>query len=379
MSLVLNEEQQLLRDSARDFLNRQAPLSRFRELRDNGDATGFSRTLWSEMADMGWPAIAIPEQYGGLDYGNSGLGIVLEECGRTLASSPMMSTALMGTLALVESGNRELCETWLPEIATGEKLLALAIEEHNRHRPENVSLTATPAGTGYELNGRKTAVLDGHVADGLIVSARNPDGDSGSGGISLFLVDRDQPGIRVQYTALLDNHGAARIRFSEVEASARQLLCPADTGWRVLEKTLDAGRIGAAAELLGIARETFERTVEYLKERKQFGVPIGIFQALQHRTAILFGEIELCRSVVLKALHALDEADEQLPLLASLAKARAGFTARLATAEAIQMHGGIGMTDEFDIGFFIKRYKSLEQVLGDTNYHLERFARLRGY
>ena len=299
--------------------------------------------------------------------------------GRTLASSPMISTALMGVVTLTNSGNRDLCEEWLPAIATGEKLLALAFEEHQRHRPDSVALTAKPAGDGYVLNGSKTTVLDGHVADGLIVSARTSGDTDDRQGISLFLLDRDQAGLQMEYSALLDNHGAARVSFDNVEVSQARMLGPQGSGWPLLEKTLDAGRIGVAAELLGIARESFERTMEYLKERKQFGVPVGSFQALQHRAAILFGELELCRSVVLKALHALDEQDDQVPVLASLAKARAGATARLATTEAIQMHGGIGMTDQFDMGFFIKRYKALEQLLGDTNYHLDRFARLRDY
>jgi len=379
MNLVLNEEHRLLQDSARDFLRRQSPVSRHRELRDSGDATGFSRDLWNEMTDMGWPAINVPEQYGGLGYGCSGLGIVLEECGRTLASSPMISTALMGAVTLTGSGNQGLCEDWLPAVASGERLLALAFEEHQRHRPEHVALTAKPSEDGYVLNGAKTLVLDGHAADGLIVSARTAGGVDDRQGISLFLVDRDLSGLQLEYTTLLDNHGAARVSFNNAGISQGRMLGPRDGAWPLLEKTLDTGRTGVAAELLGIARESFERTVEYLKERKQFGVPIGSFQALQHRAAVLFGEIELCRSVVLKALHALDGEDDQVPLFASLAKARAGATARLATSEAIQMHGGIGMTDQFDLGFFIKRYKALEQLLGDTNYHLDRYARLKGY
>jgi alkylation response protein AidB-like acyl-CoA dehydrogenase len=379
MTLVLTEEQELLRDAARDFLARRSPVARFRELRDSGDRTGFDRTLWSEMAELGWPAINVPEAMGGLGYGSSGLGIVLEECGRTLASSPLISTALMGVTALLESGNRALCEAWLPGIAAGEKLLAVACEEGRRHAPRHVALGAAPAGDGFVLTGAKNMVPDGHVADALLVSARTTGETGERDGISLFLVERGGAGMRETHQALLDNHGAARVRFEGVQIGADRMLGAAGRGWPILAKALDAGRIGAAAELLGIAREVFERTLGYLRERRQFGVPIGSFQALQHRAAILFGEIELCQSVVLRALQALDGGEERLALFASLAKARAGETARLATAEAIQMHGGIGMTDQFDLGFFIKRYKALDQLLGDANYHLERFARLRGY
>ncbi len=379
MALVLNEEQLMLRDSARDFLQSRSPVASLRELRDGDGNTGFSRTLWTEIAGMGWPAINIPESYGGLDYGCSGLGIVLEEAGRALASSPLISTALMGVTALLESANEALCETWLPQIGSGEKLLALAIDESNHHRPESVAMSARSSGEGLILNGQKRLVLDGHVADGLIVSARTSGNTEDKSGITLFLVNSDLPGIEMQDTTLLDNHTAARISFKDVQISADNMLGQRDEAWKILEKTLDTGRIGIAAELLGIAQEAFDRTMAYLKERKQFGLPVGSFQALQHRAAILFGEIELCKSAVLKALQAIDEGDEKLPMYASLAKARGGDTAKLATAEAIQMHGGIGMTDDFDIGFFIKRYQALEQAFGNTNYHLERFACLKGY
>lgn len=379
MALVLNEEQLMLRDAARDFLQSRSPVASLRALRDGGEGTGFDRELWSEIAEMGWPAIAIPESYGGLEYGCTGLGIVLEESGRTLASSPLISTALMGVTALVESANEAVCETWLPRIGSGEKLLALAIDESNHHRPESVALSAPIHGNDFILNGHKHLVLDGHVADGLIVSARTSGDTEDQVGISLFLVNTDLPGIEVEHVRLLDNHVAARISFKDVPVRAVNILGQRGKGWKILDKTLDTGRIGIAAEMLGIAQEVFERTMAYLKERKQFGVPVGSFQALQHRAAILFGEIELCKSVVLKALQAIDEGDEKLPIYASLAKARSGETARLATAEAIQMHGGIGMTDDFDIGFFIKRYQALEQTFGNTNYHRERFARLKSY
>jgi alkylation response protein AidB-like acyl-CoA dehydrogenase len=373
MALLLTEDQQLLRDSARDFLGRRSPLSRHRELRDGGEATGFDRELWAEMADMGWPAINIPEAHGGLGFGYTGLGILLEESGRTLAASPLLSTALMGVTALSGSGNAALCEAWLPGVAAGQRLLAIANGEGDHHHEAPTRVTAERDGDGFTLEGEKRYVLDGHVADGLVVSARTEDG------VSLFLLESLTAGIEKQPVALLDNRGGAHIRFDGVRLEQVSLIGPYGGGMPLLQRTLDAGRIGASAELLGIAREVFQRTVEYLKERKQFGVPIGSFQALQHRAAVLFGELELCRSVVLRALQALDADDSEVSMFASLAKARCGAIARLATAEAIQMHGGIGMTDQFDLGFFIKRCKALEQILGDTNHHLERFACLRGY
>ena len=379
MALVLNEEQTMLRDAAKDFLRTRAPVSHHRQLRDNGDAPGFSPELWTEMAGMGWAAIIIPEVYGGLDYGYTGLGLVLEESGRTLTPSPLLSTALLGTSALILSGNEGLCEQWLPQIAAGEKLLSMAFEETSQHRPATVNTSADPEGDGYRLNGTKLAVMDGNSADSFIVSARTRRGEDPCEGVSLFLVPKDAGGLDVETTKVLDNHRSCSIRLDGVFVNRDHLLGSLHGGCQVLRKSLDRGRIGMAAEMLGIAQEVFERTVEYLKERKQFGVPIGTFQALQHRAAILFGEIELCKSVVLKALQAIDEDSDEVSLLASLAKIKCAQTADLATSEGIQMHGGIGMTDEFDIGFFIKRWRSLNQQLGDSRFHLDRFARLRGY
>lgn len=379
MTLVLNEEQTMLRDAAKDFLNGRAPLSHLRQLRDEGVADGFSRKLWAEMAEMGWAAIIIPEAYGGLEYGYTGLGLVLEESGRTLTPSPLLSTALLGTSALILSENETRCAQWLPQIAAGEKLLALAIEESAQHRPQTVTTSATPAGDGYQLNGCKQAVIDGHAADAFIVSSRTRSGEDPDKGISLFLVPKDTEGLSIESIELLDNSRSSIIHLDGAVVDRGHLLGPVHRGNPILQKVLDRGRIGMAAEMLGIAQETFERTMEYLKERKQFGVPIGVFQALQHRAALLFGEIELCKSVVLKALQAIDEDSDEVPVLASLAKVKCGQTASLATAEGIQMHGGIGMTDEFDIGFFIKRWRTLNQYLGDHRYHMDRFARLRGY
>jgi alkylation response protein AidB-like acyl-CoA dehydrogenase len=379
MALVLNEEQTMLRDAARDFLINRAPVSHHRQLRDSGDESGFSRELWAEMAEMGWSAITIPEIYGGLDYGYTGLGLVLEESGRTLTPSPLLSTALLGTSALVLSGNEELCEHWLPRVASGEKLLSLAFEESSQHRPVTVSTTASEEAEGYRLDGTKLAVMDGNAADVFIISARTRPGENPCEGISLFLVPSDAAGLEIKTTKLLDNHRSSSIRLDNVFVNRSHLLGPLHGGCPILNDTLDRGRIGMAAEMLGIAQEVFDRTVAYLKERKQFGVPIGIFQALQHRAATLFGEIELCKSVVLKALQAIDENSDKIALLASLAKIKCGQTANLATAEGIQMHGGIGMTDEFDIGFYIKRWRALNQQLGDSRYHLDRFASLKKY
>ncbi len=345
MAMILNEEQTMLRDAARNFLASRAPLSHLRELRDGGQEDGYCRKLWQEMADMGWAAIIIPEKWGGLDYGHTGLGLVLEECGRTLTPSPLISTALLGVNALLLSANEGVCSHWLPRIASGEKLLALAFEESSQHRPSTTTTSAQPQDGSYQINGCKQGIILGGSADAFVVSARTRRGENPDEGISLFLVAADAPGLTISTTELLDNHRGATIRMEDVRVDRSHKLGPLHGGWPILEQVLDRGRIGLASELLGIAQETFERTVEYLKERKQFGIPIGAFQALQHRAAILFGEIELCKSVVIKALQAMDEENPDTPILASLAKAKCGQVAELSTAEGIQMHGGIGMTD----------------------------------
>lgn len=373
MALILNEEQLMLRDSARTFLAEKAPLSHLRTLRDEDNADRYSHDLWAEMADLGWPAVLVPEAYGGLEYGYSGLGIVLEETGKTLTPSPLLSTALTGVTALNIAGNAAQREAILPGVASGELLLALACDESSRHRPDLVETQAEQVSEGFRLNGHKTAIHDGHVANQLVVSAR-----TGSG-VSLFLVPTKAQGFSLERYPVLDIAASANVRFDDVKLPADSLLGDMGEGAKMLDTILDTARVGVSAELLGLAQEAFDRTVEYLKERKQFGVPIGSFQGLQHRAAELYAEIELSRSLVMKALQALDESPEGDPQLASATKARLCETAHSAANEAIQMHGGIGMTDEFDIGFFLKRCQILEALYGDRYFHYDRYARLRNY
>ena len=373
MALVLNDEQLMLRDAARDFLQGRAPVSHLREIRDSGNTNGFSRELWAEMVEMGWTGILVPEEYGGLGYGYTGMGIVLEESGRTLTPSPLLGTAMTAVAALTTAGSAEQCSAILPGVVSGEHLLALACDESTQHEPARVSVEAEKEGDGFRLNGRKIAVLDGHVADTFIVSAWT------GGGVSLFLVPAIAEGVSVQHYPELDIHAAAAVDFDHVALGEESLLGNLDEGQASLDRILDVARIGSSAELLGIAQEAFERTLEYLKERKQFGVHIGSFQALQHRAAHLFGEIEMCKSLVLKALQTLDESSGECAELASMTKAKLSETAHKASTEAVQMHGGIGMTDEFDIGFFLKRCRILETLYGDRYFHLDRFARQRGY
>ena len=379
MALVLNEEQVMLKDSAAGFLAEKATVAHQRELRDSDSERGFSDEIWSEMAQMGWAGIAIPEEFGGLGYGYTGLGLVLEQVGRNLSASPLQSTVLVAATLIAELGSAQQKEQLLPAIAAGEKLVSLALQEGAHHGPQQSALSAARDGDDYVLNGTKVLVLDATVADIFIVVARTA-GDAGDEqGLSAFLVDAGADGVTVERRSLVDSRNVGALILDSVRVPGASLLCTEGEAWEGLARSLDIANIGLASELLGLSTEAFERTVDYLKERQQFGRVIGSFQGLQHRAAELFAELELARSIVLQALHAIDGGDEQLSLLASAAKAKLCEVAQRATNEAIQMHGGIGMTDEHEIGFFIKRARVVQHTFGDYNYHLDRFALLSGF
>ena len=381
MTMILNEEQTMLKDSAKEFCAKNAPIAQLRKLRDEDSADGFDRGAWQAMAELGWAAIPFPEAFGGLDFGYKGLGVVTEETGRTLAASPLFATVWLGGTALNKGGSEKQKAALLPPLAAGELLLALALEESHRHNPYAIATEARKASGGFLLNGKKTFVLDGHVADKLLVVARTSGGPDSRDGLSLFLVDRQAAGVKVTRTRMVDSRNAANIEFDGLALGDEALVGELDKAAEVLDPVLDIGRIGMASEMLGGLQECFERTIAYLKEREQFGVPIGSFQALKHRAANMFCEVELSKSCVLEALTALDEgrSAEEVAKLASLAKAKVGETYNLVSREGIQMHGGIGMTDEFDIGFFIKRAAVSEQTLGDLNFHRNRYGELEGY
>jgi len=379
MALVLNEEQQMLKESAQGFLAEFAPVAELRKQRDTGSETGYADNLWGQMVDMGWAAILVPEAYGGLEFGHVGMGQIVEQTGRTLTASPLFATGILGVTAINKAGSEEQKAELLGAIAGGEITTALAVDETAHHAPAQISMAATKQGSGYSLNGSKRFVADGGTADKLIVAARSSGEAGDMKGISLFIVDRTAAGVEVERTATTDGRNYANINFNNVEVAESALLGEEGKGFRALSATLDAGNIFLAAELLGISQESFDRTLQYLKERKQFGVLIGSFQALQHRAADWWSQIELCKSVVLKALQAMDEGDIRTPAMASIAKAKLSEVAELATNEAIQMHAGIGMTDEYEIGFFIKRARPAQTLFGGNSYHTDRFALLNGY
>jgi acyl-CoA dehydrogenase len=382
MSLVLSEDQQLLKDSAKAFVDQNAPVSVLRGLRDSKDAQGYDQNLWRQMLELGWAGMAIPEAYGGFEFGYGGLGVVLEESGRTLVSSPLIATVLLGASAINELGSDAQKSEFLPQVVSGELLLALAIDEKPHHRPCRIETSAGKSGEGYVLNGYKTFVLDGHIANKLVVVARTAGAIDDEAGLSVFLVDAAAEGVSINRSWMVDSRNSAMLSLNDVKVGADALLGAEGGAYSSLTRVLDIGRIGVAAEMLGSMQQAFEITLDYLKQREQFGVLIGSFQGLQHRAAEMYSEIELCKSTVRAALAALDDADKtdaDIAEFASIAKAKLSEVATLVSNEAVQMHGGIGMTDEYDIGFYMKRARVAAAFLGDALFHRERYASLNGF
>lgn len=376
---VLNEEQTMLRDAAKSWVQEKSPVTAFRKMRDSGVELGYDANAWNEMAEMGWAGVIIPEEYGGSDFGYLSMGLILEETGRTLTASPLLASGLAAASALVLGGSDAQKSEWLPKIAGGEVVGALAVDEGAHHAPEKVALKAEKAGSGYKLSGSKSFVLEGMAAGLLIVSARTSGKPGDTDGITLFLVAGDAKGVSRKRLHLADSRGAANITFDGVEVGADAVLGEVDKGYALLEKTLDRARAGLCAEMLGSAVQAFEVTLDYLKVRVQFGQVIGSFQALQHRAAKMFTDLELARSAVEAALQAIDADTPDVPELVSLAKAKMGDVFHLVSNEMVQMHGGIGMTDAHDAGFYMKRARAAEAAFGNQAYHRDRYARIQGY
>lgn len=372
MPLILTEEQTMLQDAADGFLNEQAPIAHLRKLRDERDADGVSRDLWRAFGEMGFAGVIIPEALGGMGLGAVEAGVIAESLGRTLTPSPYLGSSILSAKVLIDGGSQAQ-QTWLPRIAAGEAIVPLAVDEGAKHAPSWIATRAERAGNGFKLNGAKAFVLDGHVADALIVVATAEEG------VTLFLVDPATAGVEIERTVMVDAHNAARITLTDVAVDADAVIGAVGGGEALLDGALNLGRACAASSLTGAGDQAFKTTMDYLRTRKQFGKLIGEFQALQHRAAHLFSELELARAATIGAQIAIDEGREDAPLAASVAKAKAGRVAELAVQEAVQMHGGVGMTDEFDVGLFMKRVRVLNELLGDAGFHAERVARAQGF
>ncbi|MEM7252449.1 MAG: acyl-CoA dehydrogenase family protein [Pseudomonadota bacterium] len=374
-----NEEQTMLRDMAHNWAQKDSPVNAFRSMRDSGNALCFDQETFSTIAEMGWTGTVIPELYGGTDVGYGCMGVVLEELGRTLVAAPLVGSAVGVATGLKLGGSDTQKSEWLTRIADGRAIAALAIDESNRFAPERIGFRATSNGDGFLLSGTKRQVHEGMAADVLLVAARTSGADDDSAGVSLFLVPADAPGISRTRREILDSRGYADIDFNEVQVGAGGLVGAQDGGRLILDRVIDCTAAALAAEALGLSIQAFETTLDYLKVRVQFGQTIGTFQALQHRAAQMFLEIQLARPTIDEALFALDNDAEDASALVSLAKSTANDLAHHLSREMIQMHGGIGMTDAHDAGFYIKRARALESAFGTSAYHRERYAQLSGF
>ena len=379
MPLYHNDDQAMLADSARGFMADEGGIAKqLRHVRDIGCKDGFGHALWTQFAEMGFTGMLVAEADGGLGMGHVEAGIVLEEIGRNLTPSPFLTSSVMAATALAAGGD-DLRGRYLPGLLDGTSVYAVAIDEGPKHRPERIATTATRAGNGFKLSGSKAFVVQGGSADMLVVAARTAGSDDDDAGITLFAVPKDAAGLSIDSVRLVDSAMAAHIKLDNVQIDADAVIGELDGGRAVLNQVLNAGRVGAAAESVGVGMGAFEMTTTYLKQRKQFGKLIGEFQALQHRAAHLYSELEIARAAVIKAQQLLDGGSDKAELMVSVAKAKAGQAAGLAVKEGVQMHGGIGMTDEYDIGLYMKRDRALAEFMGDQYYHAQRVAQLSGY
>ena len=377
--LVHGEEQELLRESARGFLDEHCPVAELRRVRDDVDPDGFARPVWKEMAELGWAGIPFDEALGGAGLGWTELGVVLHECGRTLAPTPLFASVAVGGALIDAAGSDDQKREWLAPLCAGDLLLAGAVQEGAHHAPHRVATRAERDGDGFVLTGEKHFVIDGHVADRIVVVARTEGADDARDGLGLFVVDPTAEGVTTERLRMLDGRNAANLRLDGVRVDASAVLGEPGDGGDALDRVCTIAAVATAAEMLGGIEAAFERTLAYLKVREQFGVPIGSFQALKHRAAKMYIELELTKTAVLEALLARDVGDEQADLLASVAKAKAGDAAQRIGDEGVQMHGGIGVTDEEDIGLFLKRFRVQQRQFGDARFHRDRFATLSGY
>ena len=379
MPLYHNDDQAMLADSARGFMADEGGIAKqLRHWRDIQCKDGFGHGLWKQMAELGLTGILVGEADGGLGMGHVEAGIVLEEIGRNLTPSPFLTSSVMAATALAAGGD-DLRGRYLPGLLDGTSVYAVAIDEGPKHRPERIACQAARAGNGFKLSGSKSFVVQGGSADMLIVAARTAGSDDDDAGITLFAVPKAAAGLSIDSVRLVDSAMAAHVKFGDVQLDADAVIGEVDGGRSVLNKVLNAGRIGAAAESVGVGMGAFDMTTTYLKQRKQFGKLIGEFQSLQHRAAHLYSELEIARAAVIKAQQLLDGQSDKAALMVSVAKAKAGQAASLAVKEGVQMHGGIGMTDEYDIGLYMKRDRALAEFMGDQYYHAQRVAMLSGY
>ncbi|HEX7929072.1 MAG TPA: acyl-CoA dehydrogenase family protein [bacterium] len=378
MNFALSDEQQMLQNMAAEFVKRESSLKRIRQLRE--DPIGFSKPLWGKMAELGWLGMTFPDDVGGLGQGMVEMAVVMEEFGRGLMPEPVLSTVLLGGQTLMMAGSAEQKKAWLGKVSEGQAYLSLAYLEHqSRYDPFDVKTEAKKDGAAWALTGEKVFVPDAAVADRLIISARSRGNRRDREGVELFLVDPKAKGVTLKPVPTMDNLKRFIVQLDKVKVTDADRLSGSKSVDAAFEAALDRATLGLSAEMMGAMNEAFRMTTDYLKTRVQFGVPIGSFQALKHRAADEYVQTELSRSAVYYAAMCIDEKMPDAAIAVSTAKARCNDAFHLVANESIQMHGGIGVTDEHDIGFFFKRARVAEATLGDSTYHRDRYARLKEY
>jgi alkylation response protein AidB-like acyl-CoA dehydrogenase len=379
MDFTLSQDQKLLVETASSFAKKSSPVTRFRKLRD--DARGFDPKVWAQMGELGWLGVAFPEAAGGFGGRFIDLALIVEQLGVTLVPEPLIPSLVLGGMAIAAAGDAAQHERWLAPLIAGTATVALAhAERGGRFAPTAIATRAERKGAGYVLAGEKVWVLGGHAADVVVVAARTAGEERDASGISLFALDANQPGMTITPLKTMDGQHAATIVLDGAEVAADRLLGKEGAGGAILEDVLDRAAAAACAEAVGIAATVLAMTVDYLKTREQFGVKIGVFQALQHRAVEMFVETELLRGHALEAALRIDEgsADERRAAV-SAAKVALSTSGRFVVKQAIQLHGGIGITDEHDVGLYFKRLQVLSTLFGDEEHHLERFAGLPGF
>jgi len=370
MDFELNEDQRMLADTVSSFAKQSSPLARFRKLRD--DECGWDPAVWRQMGELGWLSVPFPEEVDGLGGSFVEVAVILECLAATLVPEPYVPSVVLGGYALLLAGSLEQQKRFLPPMMEGRTSLALAhAERTSRYDSTVVRTMAKRAGESWTLTGEKEWVLNGHAADEIVVSASTPDG------LALFVVPRDAAGLTLESLRTLDGHHAARARLEGVAVGADRLLGEPGAGAGTLDRLMDLGATAACAEGVGIAQAMLAMTVEYLKTRQQFGVKIGAFQVLQHRAVDMFIEVEVCRSMTMEAVMRVgaDDDDERRAAV-SAAKAQLAVGGRFVANQSIQLHGGVGCTDEHDIGLYFKRMRALNSLFGDEEHHVARYGAL---
>lgn len=376
MDFSLSEEQQLLKDSVDRFVREAYEFDKRRALAQSAD--GFSRDNWSQMAELGWLAVSLPEEFGGIGGGPVETMIIMEALGSGLVLEPYLASVVMGGGALMLGGRDEQKREWLPKLAEGKCMLALAYAEpQSRYDLHDVALTATKNGGGYVLNGQKGVVLHGGCADMLVVSARTSGERRDESGITMFLVDANAPGISRRDYPTVDGLRAAEVAFDNVSVGDDAVIGLVDEGLALLETVADHATAALCAEAVGCMKVLHDDTNEYLKTRKQFGQPLSKFQVLQHRMVDMFMEYEQSRSMAYMATLKLDEEDANARKKAvSAAKVQIGNSGRFIGQESVQLHGGMGMTDELRVGHYFKRLTMIDVMFGNKDHHLRRYMAL---